>query len=250
VPVERSRSGASAEERYLSFARPCGRGDPSSRPRARRRNLECRARLARTRWPRVISDVLGEAVAFRQLSLANVGSTLAGRGASDGVIRDVTEMIIAQNDGIHDADQAAATLGPTDFRTLVRGGPPARSARLIIAFGLRSIRHGDIGLHLRSGDRGDRALPHAASRTGAVVNVASTAGPGPRLPPVTRVCRRKGRRGYSTRTITLPVLPPVNSKFNADGACSRPSTMWVTNLTLPSASQPAIAACPSAKRSR
>jgi uncharacterized protein YbjT (DUF2867 family) len=65
----------------------------------------------------VIADVLGRDVSFRQLGLAEVESALARRGASAGVVRDLTQAIHAVNDGIYDADQAASTQGPTDFRT-------------------------------------------------------------------------------------------------------------------------------------
>lgn len=65
----------------------------------------------------VLSDVLGRNVAFRQQSLADVEAALMRRGASEGVVRDVTEATVALNDGIYDADQAASTPCPTDFRT-------------------------------------------------------------------------------------------------------------------------------------
>ena len=68
----------------------------------------------------VISSVLDRTVRFRQLTLADVASALAGRGASAGVVRDVTEMIAAGNAGLYDADQEAARLGSTDFRTWCR----------------------------------------------------------------------------------------------------------------------------------
>lgn len=68
----------------------------------------------------VVSGVLDRTVRFRQLTLADVASALAGRGASAGVVRDVTEMIAAGNAGLYDADQEAARLGSTDFRTWCR----------------------------------------------------------------------------------------------------------------------------------
>lgn len=74
-------------------------------------------RLSPNAMAEVMSGVLGQAVGFRQLSLGDVESTLVRHGASEGVARDMTEMIGAQNDGIYDADQAMATPGPTDFRT-------------------------------------------------------------------------------------------------------------------------------------
>jgi uncharacterized protein YbjT (DUF2867 family) len=74
-------------------------------------------RLSPNAMAEVMSDVLGQAVGFRQLSLGDVESALVQRGASEGVARDMTEMIAAQSDGVYDADQAVATPGPTDFRT-------------------------------------------------------------------------------------------------------------------------------------
>jgi uncharacterized protein YbjT (DUF2867 family) len=68
----------------------------------------------------VMSEVLGRTVIFTQLSRADVESALTRRGASEGVVRDVIEMMIAVQDGIYDADQARATPGPTDFRTWCR----------------------------------------------------------------------------------------------------------------------------------
>lgn len=65
----------------------------------------------------VLSDVLGRNVAFRQLTLADVESALIQRGASEGVVRDVTEATTAANGGIYDAGQAASAPGQTDFRT-------------------------------------------------------------------------------------------------------------------------------------
>ncbi|HEY2904325.1 MAG TPA: NAD(P)H-binding protein [Vicinamibacterales bacterium] len=68
----------------------------------------------------LMSEVLGRTVIFRQLSVADVESALAQRGASEGVVRDVIEATIAVQDGIYDADQARAIPGPTDFRTWCR----------------------------------------------------------------------------------------------------------------------------------
>jgi hypothetical protein len=49
-----------------------------------------------------------------------------------------------------------------------------------------------------------------------------------------------GRVGHSISTITLPVFPPVNSRFRASGACSKPLTMWVPYLIFPPATQAPI----------
>jgi len=54
------------------------------------------------------------------LSVADVESALAQRGASEGVVRDMIETMVAVSDGIYDADQARAIPGPTDFRTWCR----------------------------------------------------------------------------------------------------------------------------------
>ena len=44
-------------------------------------------------------------------------SSRTQRGASEGVAHDMVEMITAQNAGIYNADQGAATPTPTSFRT-------------------------------------------------------------------------------------------------------------------------------------
>ena len=77
-------------------------------------------RLTPNEMAEMISGVLDRTVRFRQLTLADVASALAGRGASAGVVRDVTEMIAAGNAGVYDADQEVAQLGLTDFRTWCR----------------------------------------------------------------------------------------------------------------------------------
>ena len=77
-------------------------------------------RLSPHEMVEVISDVVRRPVSFRQLSLADVESALAQRGASEGVVRDLAEATAAVNDGIYDADQAASTPAPTDFHTWCR----------------------------------------------------------------------------------------------------------------------------------
>ena len=77
-------------------------------------------RLTPNEMADVMSDVLGRNVTFRQLSVADVALVLAGRGASAGLVRDVTEMIAAGNEGIYDIDQSVSTPAPTDFRTWCR----------------------------------------------------------------------------------------------------------------------------------
>jgi hypothetical protein len=68
----------------------------------------------------VMSEVLGKTITFRQQSVADIKSALTQRGASEGIVRDMLEMIAAVNHGIYDADQARAIPGPTGFRTWCR----------------------------------------------------------------------------------------------------------------------------------
>ncbi len=77
-------------------------------------------RLSPNAMAAVMSEVLGRTVTFRQISVDDVKSALTQRGASEGVVRDMVEMITAVSDGIYDADQARAIPGPTDFRTWCR----------------------------------------------------------------------------------------------------------------------------------
>jgi uncharacterized protein YbjT (DUF2867 family) len=65
----------------------------------------------------VVSEVLGRTVTYTELSLADVAAGMKQRGASDAIVADVTDMLAAQNAGVYDADQAAATPTPTSFRT-------------------------------------------------------------------------------------------------------------------------------------
>ena len=64
-----------------------------------------------------MSAVLGRPVAYRQTSLEEFTSRMAARGASEQAIRDMTEMHIAQDEGLYEPDWAAATPTATDFRT-------------------------------------------------------------------------------------------------------------------------------------
>jgi uncharacterized protein YbjT (DUF2867 family) len=65
----------------------------------------------------IVSDVLGRTVTYKQLTLPEVAATMIRHGASEGVAHDMVEMISAQNAGIYDADQAAASPAPTSFQT-------------------------------------------------------------------------------------------------------------------------------------
>ncbi len=73
-------------------------------------------RLTPTAMARVISDELDRAVTFRQLTQEQMAAMLAARGATPGIVQDFLEMATAIDAGIYDADQDAASPGPTDFR--------------------------------------------------------------------------------------------------------------------------------------
>jgi uncharacterized protein YbjT (DUF2867 family) len=73
--------------------------------------------LSPNQMAEVISQTLGRPVTYTQLALSEVEAGFAARGVSEPVIRDMVEMITAQNEGIYDAEQATAKPGPTDFRT-------------------------------------------------------------------------------------------------------------------------------------
>jgi uncharacterized protein YbjT (DUF2867 family) len=77
-------------------------------------------RLTPNQMAEVISGALDRPVSFRQLTLADVESALARRGASAAVVRDVIETIAAVDAGVYDADQETAYPGATDFRTWCR----------------------------------------------------------------------------------------------------------------------------------
>jgi len=76
-----------------------------------------------------MTDVLGRPVGYRQTSADEFTAGMAARGASEQAIRDMTEMHLAQDDGLYEADWAAATPTATDFRTwfeeAVRSDPKA-----------------------------------------------------------------------------------------------------------------------------
>ena len=78
-------------------------------------------RLTPTEMAEVMSAVLGRPVAYRQTSLEDLAAQMAARGSSEQAIRDVTEMHAAQDEGLYDADWAAATPTATDFRTWFAG---------------------------------------------------------------------------------------------------------------------------------
>jgi uncharacterized protein YbjT (DUF2867 family) len=72
----------------------------------------------------VMSEVLRRPVVYRQTSHDEFISRMTSRGASEQTIRDMTEMHDAQNEGLYDADWAAAAPTATDFRTWLRGKAP------------------------------------------------------------------------------------------------------------------------------
>jgi len=74
-------------------------------------------RLSPDGMAEVLSDVVGQPVAYRQTTLETVATGIAEQGGSEQAIRDVTEMLAAQDEGIYDDDWATAEPTPTDFRT-------------------------------------------------------------------------------------------------------------------------------------
>jgi uncharacterized protein YbjT (DUF2867 family) len=74
-------------------------------------------RLTPNQMAEVMSEVLGRPVTYHQTSHKDFVSRMAARGASEQSIRDMTEMHDAQNEGLYEADWAAATPTATDFRT-------------------------------------------------------------------------------------------------------------------------------------
>src|SRR4051812_43981202 len=71
--------------------------------------------LSPVQMAEVISGLLGSAVTYTRLALADVAAAAPERGASEGVARDMVEMTSPQCPGIFDADQAAATPVPANF---------------------------------------------------------------------------------------------------------------------------------------
>ncbi|MBV9817796.1 MAG: hypothetical protein JOZ07_05535 [Solirubrobacterales bacterium] len=73
-------------------------------------------RLSLDAMAEVISDVLDTTVTYRQVGVDDVARQLAQAGANEAVVRGMTEMMRAQNDGIYDEDQSQAVPGPTSFQ--------------------------------------------------------------------------------------------------------------------------------------
>lgn len=78
----------------------------------------------------VISEELGLPVAYRRITMDALASMRRSQGASERMVKDLTAMLAAQDDGIYDADWASATITATDFRTWCREVlKPAAAAR-------------------------------------------------------------------------------------------------------------------------
>ncbi|MEV5705724.1 NAD(P)H-binding protein [Actinoallomurus sp. NPDC052274] len=78
----------------------------------------------------VISQELGRPVTYRRMSMDDYVSLLRSGGAGDQTVKDLTEAFAAQDQGIYDADWAAAAPTSTDFRTWCREVlKPAADAR-------------------------------------------------------------------------------------------------------------------------
>ncbi|GAA5156192.1 NAD(P)H-binding protein [Amycolatopsis dongchuanensis] len=74
-------------------------------------------RLTPNQLADVMSEVMGRSVAYHQTSHEDFVTGLTAAGFSTQAIQDMVEMHDAQNDGLYEADWAAATPTETDFRT-------------------------------------------------------------------------------------------------------------------------------------
>ncbi|GAA1587389.1 MULTISPECIES: NAD(P)H-binding protein [Kribbella] len=68
----------------------------------------------------VLSEELGQPVAYRRVTMDEFAAVLRARGAHDQAVKDTVEMFAAQDSGIYEADWRTATISPTDFRTWCR----------------------------------------------------------------------------------------------------------------------------------
>lgn len=64
-----------------------------------------------------MSDVLGRPVAYQQTSIEDFTAQMSEWGANDQTVREMTEMLVAQDEGLYEADWKAAIPTSTDFRT-------------------------------------------------------------------------------------------------------------------------------------
>lgn len=74
-------------------------------------------RLTPNQMAEVMADVFGRPVAYQQAGIDDFAAAMTHRGWREQAIRDMTEMNIAQLEGIYDADWATATPTTTDFRS-------------------------------------------------------------------------------------------------------------------------------------
>ncbi|MFJ1864908.1 NAD(P)H-binding protein [Streptomyces sp. NPDC088097] len=71
--------------------------------------------LTPVQMAQTVSEVLGKPVTFRQVPMADYKATMTGYGMSDAWAQGLVDMARAQNDGIYEAEAAAATPSPTTF---------------------------------------------------------------------------------------------------------------------------------------
>lgn len=87
-------------------------------------------RLTASGMADVMSSELGRPVAYRRISIDDYAALLRSQGASDQAVSDLTDMSAAGDQGIYDADWAAARPTATDFATWCRDVlKPAADAR-------------------------------------------------------------------------------------------------------------------------
>jgi uncharacterized protein YbjT (DUF2867 family) len=66
---------------------------------------------------RIMSDVLGRAVRYKQQSLEDLGATMAGYGLGAAFVQGMVDMMRAKSEGLDDAvPRTAQTASPTTFR--------------------------------------------------------------------------------------------------------------------------------------
>jgi uncharacterized protein YbjT (DUF2867 family) len=71
---------------------------------------------------RIMSDVLGKPVTFRETSMAEMKAMILGRGASEGMAQAMIDMVVAKNEGIdHMIPRSPENSTPTSFRAWCDG---------------------------------------------------------------------------------------------------------------------------------
>jgi uncharacterized protein YbjT (DUF2867 family) len=88
-------------------------------------------RLTSEGMAEVISDELEFPVAYRRITVGDLAASLRARGANDQMVKDMTEMMRAQDEGIYDADWVRAEITGTAFRTWCREVLKPAAAALI-----------------------------------------------------------------------------------------------------------------------